>query len=76
MRYDDLGEMEVSTVTSTATTRSDQHIIALEEIVDNLREENRLLKRELALTPSTITQEQYDLVCTKLQAEYNKEIPF
>ena len=67
-----LGNLEVV----TATNRQDSHINALETIVDELREENRNLKRELSLKPSTITQEQYDSVCAKLQECYTSDLPF
>ena len=72
----DLGSMEMVTATPKATSRQEQHIEALERIVDELRDENRKLKKKLSAKPSTITQKQYDKVCKKLQAEYNKSIPF
>ena len=67
-----LGNLEVV----TATNRQDSHINALEQIVDELREENRNLKRELSLKPSIFTQEYVDSLRAKLQECYNKDLPF
>ena len=73
LRYDDLGDTEI---VSTISSHKEKHIEALESRVDDLEEENRLLKRELASKPSIVTQEAYDELCRKYQMEINKYLPF
>jgi len=74
LNISDLGDLEV--VTAAKSKHQDRHVVALEEIVDALREENRLLKTKLLAKPSTITQEMYDDICTRFQMECTKNIPF
>ena len=70
-----LGSLEVVTASSN-TSRQDKHIDVLEALVDDLRDEVRLLKSQLKAKPSTITQEQYDELCARYQLECSKSLPF
>jgi len=70
-----LGNLEVVTASPKAN-RQDKHIDVLEELVDSLREEVRLLKSKLKAKPSTITQEQYDELCARYQLECSANLPF
>jgi len=74
LNVENLGDLEVATVTKL--NRQEAHIEALERIVDELKEENRLLKDKLKVKPSIIAQEDYDDLCRRFQLECDKNIPF
>lgn len=77
MRASNLGEMEIVTATSMLTSsKREAHITALEDRVDGLEATVLTLKSRLSAKPSTVTQEMYDILCRKLQAEVNKNLPF
>ncbi len=72
----DLGAMEVVTATQADPSRAAAHILALENRVDALEVENRLLKDRIAAKPSTVTQEAFDALCRRYQMEVNLHLPF
>ena len=76
MKVVDLGEMEVVTATQANPSRAAAHILALENRVDDLEEENRLLKDRLIAKPSTVTQSEYDDLCRRYQMEVHNNLPF
>ena len=76
MRVDDLGDTELVTASSTSHRRASAHILALENRVDDLETENRLLKDRLSAKPSAVTQEAYDDLCRRYQMEVNSNLPF
>ncbi len=76
MKVVDLGEMEVVTATQANPSRAAANIQALEKRVDDLEEENRLLKDRLIAKPSTVTQSEYDDLCRRYQMEVYNNLPF
>ena len=73
-----LGDMEVVTATS-AHLKQTRHVTLLEDRVDKLVEENRLLKIQIdsiTSNSSTVSYKRFEAICKKYQELLSETVPF